>query len=87
MTDAPPEIIERNWEYRVESLKAIEKQQFQMVYFGKFSYQDTEDMSVEERRRIYDILYEQKKTEKEEYEKAVREAKAKQSKGSRKARR
>ena len=57
-----------------------------MVYYGHFVYNDTEDMSVSERDRVYNILYEAKKKEKEDYEKAMREAKAKQSsRGSRRA--
>ena len=88
MTDAEPEVIAQNWEFRVAKLQMIEKKQFQMVYYGKMVWNDIEEMSSSERDRIYDILYETKKTEKEEYEKAMREAKAKQaSHGSRRARR
>ena len=86
LTDVDDETLMRNWEYRITKLQSIEKQQFQMVYYGHFVYNDTEDMTVSERDRVYNILYETKKKEKEDYEKAMREAKAKQSsRGSRRA--
>jgi len=58
-------------------------QQFDLVYVGKFSYQDTQEMTPHERKTFYHLLYKRKKEEKEAIDQARREAelKAKYGKG------
>lgn len=68
-----------NAKYRSTKLQNITKQQFQMVYYGKFTWTDTENMSLPEREMVYHILYEQKKEEKENYEKQMQEAQQKRA--------
>lgn len=46
-----------------DKFKSILKQQFELVYYGKFDYQAIETMSVIEREILYDILKEVKKKE------------------------
>lgn len=73
-----PETYQMNAKYRTLKYQNIAKQQFQMVYYGKFTWEDTENMSLSEREMVYQILYQQKKEEKENYDKQVQEAKQKQ---------
>lgn len=55
------------------------RQQFQLVYYGSFSYEDTQGMAVFERRYFHDLLATQKQEEKSAREQAVEEARRKQS--------
>jgi len=77
-----PESYNENAKFRALKYKNILQQQFQLVYFGKLTWQDTENMSLIERQHVYDILYNQKKEEKENYEKQIQEAKQKQKANS-----
>lgn len=45
-------------------------EQFALVYAGRFSFLDTEDMASKERRSFYFMLDEVKRKEREEYAKA-----------------
>lgn len=58
-------------------------QQFQLVHFGRYTYLDTEEMAVFERRYFHELLAKQKMEEKEAHEKALMEMKnkSKTSKG------
>lgn len=76
MDDAPIEVLLQNQRFRIEKYKSILRQQFQLVYFGHFSFEDSENMCVQERQFVYDILFQQKKEEKEAYEKAMAAQKA-----------
>ena len=78
-----PETYQINARYRTLKIQNISKQQFQMVYYGKFTWEDTENMSLSEREMVYQLLYQQKKEEKENYEKQVQDAKQKNNKSSR----
>lgn len=51
----------------------IVQQQFDLVYVGNFSYQDTENMSPHERKTFYSLLAEQKREEREAIEAARRQ--------------
>ena len=74
-----PETYAMNAQYRSLKYQNITSQQFQMVYYGKFTWTDTDNMSITERNVAYNLLYEQKKAEKENYEKQMREAKSQKS--------
>lgn len=39
------------------------KQQFQLAYFGRVDYADSQDMPVYERKMLFDLLIEQKEEE------------------------
>lgn len=51
------------------------KEQFQLAYFGKISYESTENMSNLERRTMYKILVDQKEAEKKAHDEAMKKAK------------
>lgn len=53
------------------TLSDICLEEFQLVYFGHFSYSELDEMSVHEREMIYGMLINQKNEEKEQYEKAL----------------
>ena len=64
-------------EVRMLSFRNIMREQFQLAYFGKISYGDSNTMSVLERHTMYSILTEQKKEEKKEQEEALKASKEK----------
>ena len=39
------------------------KQQFQLAYFGRVDYSDSQDMPVYERKTLFNLLLEQKEEE------------------------
>ena len=65
------------WKSRVNYWENVCTKQFQLVYFGKFNYEDIEEMPVHEREFFYGLLIKQKTDEKEQYEKSLEEAKRK----------
>lgn len=67
---------------RLANFKSILKEQFQLAYFGKISYEASESMTILERHLMYKILVEQKDEEKEAQEKAISMAEAKKKSGS-----
>lgn len=62
---------------RLRQFEAILKEQFQLAYFGKISYESSEKMTIQERHTVYAILIEQKKAERKAQEDSIRESKAK----------
>jgi hypothetical protein len=77
--DNPAEVKEYETviKHKFEAWEAIVKQQFDLVYVGKFTYSDTEEMTPHERKTIYGMLVKQKKDEKEAIDKQRAAAKAK----------
>lgn len=65
------------------SFEGVLREQFQLAYFGKISYDASEHMSYQERRTMYKLLIEQKQEERKQQEEAVRAAKARQSTSNR----
>lgn len=61
-------------QYLVAQLNSIRSKQFDLVYYGKFSYDDTREMTLTELDWFYNKLLETKKSEKEAHDKAVEEA-------------
>ena len=64
---------------RMSGFEGILREQFQLSYFGKISYDASEYMTYQERRTMYKILIEQKKEERKQHEEAMKRAKANQS--------
>lgn len=64
-------------EVRMLSFRNIMREQFQLAYFGKISYGDSNTMSVLERHTMYSILAEQKKEEKKAQDEALKSSKEK----------
>lgn len=58
----------------MQRLSGICEQLFQLVYFGKFNYSELDELTVHEREMVYGLLVDQKNTEKEAYEKAIKES-------------
>lgn len=56
--------------------ESICTQQFQMSYYGKISYEASEEMSVYERKFFYNLLVETKKEEAEARKEAMEKAKS-----------
>ena len=52
----------------------IKRMQFNLIYYGKFSYLDTQSMSLKEMNTLTDILVETKQLEQEQQEKARKQA-------------
>lgn len=46
------------------------KQQFQLAYFGRVDYADSQDMPVYERKILFDLLLEQKEEEAKQHKQA-----------------
>lgn len=63
-----------NWEYRMQRLTSICQQEFQLVYYGHFTYKELDELTVHEREMVYGLLVSQKTEEKEAYEKAMKES-------------
>lgn len=57
---------------RENSLKEIIDQQFELVYFGGFSYEGIEEMTTYERVAFHSSLIDRKKNEKESYESSLK---------------
>lgn len=72
----------KNWEYRQKYLDSITKRQFQLVYFGRFSYDELDNMALSEFRAVYQYLIDQK----EEEAKAAKEAAKRQKEAAAHAR-
>lgn len=70
---------ERARNIRLSSFEGVLREQFQLAYFGKISYDASERMTFQERRTMYKLLVEQKQEEKKQHEEAVKQAKARQS--------
>ena len=70
---------ERAKNIRLRGFEGVLREQFQLSYFGKISYDASEHMTYQERRTMYKLLVEQKQEEKKQHEEAVKQAKAKQS--------
>lgn len=61
---------------RLNAYNNILKQQFQLSYYGRISYEATDNMTVMDRKNMYNILTEQKEAEKKAHEEAIKQAKA-----------
>lgn len=64
---------------RFTAFRSLMKEEFQLAYFGKISYESVEKMSSLERRTMYQILVDQKKEEKKAQDEAIKSAKEKRS--------
>lgn len=64
---------------RFTAFRSLMKEEFQLAYFGKISYESVENMSSLERRTMYQILVDQKKEEKKAQDEAIKSAKEKRS--------
>lgn len=53
------------------------KQQFQLAYFGKVTYEESQDMPIHEREYMFGLLLEQKDAEVKAREEAIKQAEAK----------
>ena len=72
---------------RIRGFENVLREQFQLAYFGKISYEATEQMIFQERRTMYKLLVEQKQLEKQQHEEAVKSARARQSMNNHRGRR
>lgn len=72
-SDTPEDVIKK-WEYRSRHWEEVVKQQFQLAYYGKVSYTESQDMPIHEREFMFGLLLEQKALEKKAHEDAVRAA-------------
>ena len=70
-----------------ETLLNIIKKQFQLVYFGQFTYADLDELTLSEFNALYEILLEQKNEEKKAREEALRKQKERANQQKAKARR
>jgi hypothetical protein len=68
---------EKAWKVRMDMLTYICQQEFHLVYYGHFNYNEIDELTVHEREMIYSMLIDQKKQEQEAYDKAIQEAKQK----------
>lgn len=66
-------------EIRFTAFRSLMREEFQLAYFGKISYESVEHMSSLERRTMYQILVEQKKEEKKAQDEAIKSAKEKKA--------
>lgn len=74
--DDPPEIVMQKWSYRTRHWNDVVKQQFQLSYYGKISYEESQEMSIHEREYMFGLLLEQKAAEKKAQEEARQAAEA-----------
>lgn len=63
--------------YRSKHWEDVVKQQFQLAYFGKVSYEESQDMPIHEREFMFSLLLEQKEDERKAHEEAIKNAEAK----------
>lgn len=75
--ELPEEEQDRRWKYRTEYYKQILTEQFQLCYFAHVDFRATDLMAVSERKFLHLLLANQKQTEKEAHEQALRDAEAK----------
>lgn len=75
-TDSPEDVM-RKWHYRSKHWEDVVKQQFQLAYFGKVSYEESQEMPIHEREYMFGLLVEQKEAERKAHEQAMKEAAAK----------
>lgn len=66
-------------EIRFTAFRSLMREEFQLAYFGKISYESVENMNSLERRTMYQILVEQKKEEKKAQDEAIKSAKEKKA--------
>ena len=64
------EVFSRKLNYRNKKWESIIRQQFQLAYFGRVSYSDSQVMPVFEREFLFNLLIEQKDNEAKEIEKS-----------------
>lgn len=76
------EVRHKKWDYRVKHWEDVVTQQFQLAYFGRISYSDSQSMPIQEREFIFSKLIDQKKLEKNTADKLAKEAQAKRSSSS-----
>lgn len=74
LTDSD-EIFNHKLQYRRARWENVIKQQFQLAYFGKIDYSDTQDMPVFEREYLFHLLVEQKDAEAKQMEDAKNKSK------------
>lgn len=74
--DDPPDVIAEKWQYRTRHWNDVVKQQFQLSYYGKVSYTESQEMSIHEREYMFGLLLEQKQAEKKAQEEARQAAEA-----------
>lgn len=72
--DDPPELVMQKWQHRTRHWNDVVKQQFQLSYFGKVSYEESQEMSIHEREYMFGLLLEQKAAEKKAQEEARKAA-------------
>ena len=72
-----PEDLKRKWAYRSKHWEDVVKQQFQLAYFGKVSYEESQDMPIHEREFMFGLLLDQKSEEKKAHEDAIKASEAK----------
>ena len=75
--DDSPEDIARKWQYRSKHWEDVVKQQFQLAYFGKVTYEESQDMPIHEREYMFGLLLEQKDAEVKAREEAIKQAESK----------
>lgn len=75
-TDSP-EDLRCKWTYRSKHWEDVVKQQFQLAYFGKVSYEESQEMPIHEREFMFGLLLDQKSEEKKAHEEAIKAAEAK----------
>ena len=70
------EVVLANWEYRTQKWESILNRQFQLVYYGKMTYDVIDNLAVSEFEALYGILVTTKQEEKETFDRSVMEAKS-----------
>ena len=78
--DDPPELLERKSKLIIDRWNSKVRQQFDLVYYGKFDYADLEDLSVHEFNTLYGLLSDTKKEEYEDIKKKSNELQSKSRK-------
>lgn len=59
-------LIAEKLRYRNKRWESIIKQQFQLAYFGKIGFSESQELSVFEREFLFNLLIDQKNNEKKE---------------------
>lgn len=68
------ETATRKWNYRIKHWEEVVKQQFQLAYYGRVSYEESQEMSIHEREYMFGLLIEQKSAENKAKEEALKAA-------------
>lgn len=68
------ETATRKWNYRIKHWEEVVKQQFQLAYYGRVSYEESQEMSIHEREYMFGLLIEQKSAENKAKEEAIKAA-------------